>query len=72
MNAQSTTVWRQLYDNFKWKKSIFAKKPGKHFALKISTNQGFETYAQQYRDANLCGSGGVLPISHSLIDTANS
>ena len=41
VNAKSTIVEKHLNDNFKLKKSIFAKNPGANFTLKISTNQRF-------------------------------
>ena len=35
-----------MKDNFRLKKiDFFAENPGEHFALKISTNQRFGTYA---------------------------
>ena len=48
MNAQSTIMKKWLQDNFKLKKSIFAKNPIAHLTWKISTSQRFGTYAPLY------------------------
>ena len=45
MNAQSTTMEGCLNDVFEVKKPIVSRNLATHLTLKISTNQGFGTYA---------------------------